>query len=225
MSLWDCNCPLLALAACHLRGMVCSQLVLFCPLFCARAWQCLRAFHVVAIPQSGLLAQISSLWLPSGAFRPDPYSKQWSPRLLVQPLLASGRCRRLRCFSAGGVTVGLLIYGFSLFTYFSSLLCFLLYFQGSAQTRQWECSLVFGNFSLFKTPFPDGAPSLLLWSLFFIFYIFSYLLSKTMGCFSGYLMSSASIQKLFCGFYSAFKCSFDEFVGKKWSPRPIPPPS
>ena len=41
----------------------------------------------------------------------------------------------------------------------------------------------------------------------FIFYIFSYLLSKTMGCFSGCLMSSAGIQKLFCGIYSAFKCS------------------
>ena len=49
----------------------------------------------------------------------------------------------------------------------------------------------------------------------FIFYIFSYLLSKTMGCFSGCLMSSASIQELFCGIYSAFKYSFDEFVGKK----------
>jgi len=41
------------------------------------------------------------------------------------------------------------------------------------------------------------------------------LLSKTMGCFSGCLMSSASIQKLFCGIYSVFKCSFDEFVGEK----------
>ena len=49
----------------------------------------------------------------------------------------------------------------------------------------------------------------------FVFYIFSYLLSKTMGCFSGYLMFSASVQKLFCGFYSALKCSFDEFVGEK----------
>ena len=29
------------------------------------------------------------------------------------------------------------------------------------------------------------------------------------------LMSSASIQKLFCGIYSVFKCSFDEFVGEK----------
>ena len=93
--------------------------------------------------------------------------------------------------------------------------CCPLCFQGSAQTRQWECFLVFGNFSLFKTPFlgrssiPPSSVS------FFVFYIFSYLLSKTMGCFSGCLMSSASIQKLFCGIYSAFKCSFDEFVGEK----------
>ena len=50
----------------------------------------------------------------------------------------------------------------------------------------------------------------------FVFYVFSYLLSKRMGCFSGCLMSSASIQKLFCGIYSAFKCFFfDEFMGDK----------
>ena len=64
----------------------------------------------------------------------------------------------------------------------------------------------------FKTPFLGWIsipPSFL--SLF-IFYIFSYLLSKTMGCLSGCLMSSASIQKLFCGICSAFKCSFNEFV-------------
>ena len=36
-----------------------------------------------------------------------------------------------------------------------------------------------------------------------------------MGCFSGCLMSSAGIQKLFCGIYLAFRCSFDEFVGEK----------
>ena len=39
------------------------------PLFRARAWRCLRlglAFRVVAIPQSGLLAQVSSLRLPLG---------------------------------------------------------------------------------------------------------------------------------------------------------------
>ena len=75
-----------------------------------------------------------------------------------------------------------------------------------------ECFLVFGNFSLFMTPFLgwNSIPT-----SFFIFYIFSYLLLKTMGCFSGCLVSFAGIQKLFCGIYSAFKCSFDEFVGKK----------
>ena len=36
-----------------------------------------------------------------------------------------------------------------------------------------------------------------------------------MICFSECLMSSASIQKLFCGIYSALKCSFDEFVREK----------
>ena len=67
----------------------------------------------------------------------------------------------------------------------------------------------------FKTPFqgwssiPTSSVSL------FVFYIFSYLLLKTMGCFPGCLMSSASIQKLFCGIYSVLKCSFDEFVGEK----------
>ena len=67
----------------------------------------------------------------------------------------------------------------------------------------------------FKTPFPGRSSIPTSFVSLFIFYIFSYLLSKTMGCFSGCLMSSASIQKLFCGIFSVFKCSFDEFVGEK----------
>ena len=38
---------------------------------------------------------------------------------------------------------------------------------------------------------------------------------KTMGCFSGRLMSAASDQKLFCKLCSPFCCSFDEFVEEK----------
>ena len=67
---------------------------------------------------------------------------------------------------------------------------------------------------LLRLPSHDGSQSLPILSLL-IFYIFCYLLLKTMGCFSGCLMSSSSIQKLFCGNYSAFKCSFHEFVGEK----------
>ena len=66
-----------------------------------------------------------------------------------------------------------------------------------------------------KTPFP-GRISVLSSSVsLFIFSVLSYLLSKTMGCFSGRLMTSASDQKLFCEVCSVFGYSFDEFVGEK----------
>ena len=58
--------------------------------------------------------------------------------------------------------------------------------------------------SFFKTPFPGRSSVPTSFVSLFVFYIFSYLLLKTMGCFSGCLMASASIQKLFCGIYSAF---------------------
>ena len=69
--------------------------------------------------------------------------------------------------------------------------------------------------SFLRLPSQDRSPSLPLLFLFLSFIFFSYLLSETMGCFSGCQVSSAGIQKLFCGIYSAFKCSFDEFVGEK----------
>ena len=47
------------------------------------------------------------------------------------------------------------------------------------------------------------------------FYLLSYLLSKTMDYLSGCLVSSASVQKLFCGIFSTFKWSFNKFVGEK----------
>ena len=70
-----------------------------------------RAFRVVAIPRSGLLAQVRSFWLRVGRSCLI-LTKHCSPRLTrfpALPPLASGGCRRLRCFSAGGVTVGLVI--------------------------------------------------------------------------------------------------------------------
>ena len=69
--------------------------------------------------------------------------------------------------------------------------------------------------SFLRLPSQDGSPSLPVLPLFLSFIFFFYLISKTMGCFSGCLMSSAGIQKLFFGIYSAFKCSFNEFVGEK----------
>ena len=69
-----------------------------------------KDFHMVAITQSGLLAQVSSLWLHWG-HSSLILKKHYSPCLPVQPPLASGGCRRLHCFSTGRVTFGLVICG------------------------------------------------------------------------------------------------------------------
>ena len=84
-------------------------------------------------------------------------------------------------------------------------------------TDSAECFLVFGNFSLFKTPFPGWSSLPTTFISFFIFYIYSYLFLKTMICFSECLLSSASIQKLLCEVYSVLKFFFffDEFVREK----------
>ena len=64
-------------------------------------------------------------------------------------------------------------------------------------------------------PFPGWSSLPTSFVSLLIFYIFSYLFSKTMVCFSGCLMSSASIQKLFCGVCSVLKCSIEELVREK----------
>ena len=145
--------------------------------------------------------------------------KHCSPHLPVQPLLVSGGCRHLRCFSVGGVTTGLIICGFYYLFIFPP--CYVALCASKARHRlgSESVSWCLETFLFLRLPFRDGALSLPLLSLSLFFFLsfifFSYLFSKTMGCFSGCLMSSAGIQKLFCGIYSAFKCSFDEFVGEK----------
>ena len=64
-------------------------------------------------------------------------------------------------------------------------------------------------------PFPGRSSLTTSFVSFLFFYIFSYLFLRTMVCFSGCLMSSASLQKLFCGVCSVSKCSFEEVVREK----------
>ena len=106
---------------------------------------------------------------------------------------------------------------------FSSWLCCPLRLQDSSQTLWWEGFLLFGNF--FFTPSLGLISVLNSFVSLFVFYILSYFLSMRMGCLSGCLVSSTSIQ-LFCGIFSEFKGSFDEFVGEKMSYSSIlgPPP-
>ena len=112
-----------------------------------------------------------------------------------------------------GAAVRRIFRGFGFF--FPSQLWCTLRFQNSPQTCGWEDFLVFGNFSSFTTPSLGRVSVPNSFVFLFVFYILSYLLSMRMGCLSGCLVSSSSIQKLFCGICSAFKWSFDEFVGEK----------
>ena len=72
-----------------------------------------------------------------------------------------------------GVAIRLVICGFYLFIYFSSQLCCPLRFQNSPQTRCWDCFLVFGNVSSFKTPFleMDLRPYLFCLSFYLLYFV------------------------------------------------------
>ena len=136
-------------------------------------------------------------------------------RLPAQPPLASGGCRRLRCFSTGSYRWAHNLWVLIIYLFFLPVM---LPSEVPRLTTDLPVRVfpgVWKILSFLRLPSQDGALSLPLLSLFLSFIFFSYLLSKTMGCFSGCLMSSAGIQKLFCGIYLMFKCSFDEFVGEK----------
>ena len=111
----------------------------------------------------------------------------------------------------------------SLGLYFSFRLFCPLRFQISPQTHQREFPGVWKILFL-KTPFPGRISIPTSFASLFMFYILSYLLSKTMGCRFGCLMYSASIQKLFCGICSVLNVLSTNLWGRKWSPHPILPP-
>ena len=83
--------------------------------------------------------------------------------------------------------------------------------------------------AVWKLLFHDSLPRMGLCPeilcLSFSLYFLSYLILKRLVCLSGYLGLSTGIQKLFRGSCSTHRWSFNVFVGRKWSPHPIPPPS
>ena len=174
MSLWGCDCPLPALAACRWRGMVCSWLALFSPLFCAWAWRCLKlglALCVVAIPQFGWLAQVNSLRLSSGhsgavlTLSHAACASLPSPRLLVT---SAGVCA---ASPLGELPLGWSSVGFN---YLFIFLPVMLPSASKACHRRGSESVSWClETSLFlRPPSRDGAPSLSLVSIFCLLYFF-----------------------------------------------------
>ena len=165
------------------------------------------------MPQFELVSHVGSLRLSSGH----------SGLVLTLSLQLVSPCSAPACCWWTQASGLLLQWGLRLGTYsvfvclfvcFNSWSCCPLWFQNSPQTQWWYVFLVFGNFS-FTTPSPGWVSIPISFVSLFIFYILSYLLLKRMGHLSGCLIFSSSIQKLFCGIFSVFNWSFDEFVGEK----------
>ena len=179
-------------------------------------------FPSLAIPRFGFLSHVSSLRLPLGhsglvlTLSNAAHTSLFSPDLLVADT-------SIWVTSLLGAVVRPVICGVCLFIYFPPGYVALWDSKTSHRPASERVSWCLET-SLFKTPFlgrvfvPNSFVPL------FIFYILSYLLSKTMGCLSGCLVSSTSIQ-LFVVFA---QCSNDLLMnlwGRKWSPHLIPLPS
>ena len=140
-----------------------------------------------------MLSQVSSFRLSSG------HSGRLYPKHAAHASLSSTDMS-IWATSPLGVMVRYVFCGF--FFFFPSQFCYPLRFQNSPQTcwfpAVWKL-LSFTTRSPGQVSVPNSFVSL------FIFYILSYLLSKRMGCLSGCLVSSTSVQNLFCRSCSAFR--------------------
>ena len=122
--------------------------------------------------------------------------------------------RRLRCFSTGSYHWAHILRVLIMYLFF---LLVMLPSEVPRLTTDSPVRVFPGIWKLlsFKTPFPGWISVLASFVSLFIFYIFSYLLWRQWAAFLGAWCSLPEFRSWFCGIYSAFKCSFDEFVGEK----------
>ena len=103
--------------------------------------------------------------------------------------------------------------------------CCSLRLQNFPQTHLWECFLVFGNFSSFKTPFPGWITVPTSFVSPFIFFILSYLLLNKWAAFLGAWCPLPAFRNCFVKFSQHSNVLLINLWGRKWSPRPTPLPS
>ena len=157
------------------------------------------------------------------AFRPIPYSKQCSPCLLAQPPLASGRCRRLCFFSAGSFHWACNLW--VLIIYFSSWLCYLLWFQVSPDSPVRVFPGVWKLLSFLRLPSQDRSLSLPLLSLFLSFIFFPTSFRRQWAAFLGAWCPLLAFRSCLVEFIRRSNVLLMNLWVRKWSPHPIPRPS
>ena len=144
---------------------------------------------------------------------------QPTPRLPAQPPLASGGYRPLLCFSTGGVTDGLLIYGFYLFIFPP---CYAVLCASKARHRLVSESVSWClETSLFlRLRSQDRAPSLPLLSLFLSFIFFPTSFWRQWAAFLGVWCPLPAFRSCFVEFTQRSNVILMNLWGRKWSPWP-----
>ena len=150
---------------------------------------------------------------------------QPAPRLPAQPPLASGGCRCLHCFSAGGVIVELVICGFNCLFIFPP--CYVALCASKARHRlsSENVSWCLETSLFLRLPSQDGAPSLPILSLFLSFIFFPTSFWRQWVAFLGAWCLLPTFRSCFVEFTRHLNVLLMNLWGRKCSPRPIPPPS
>ena len=123
------------------------------------------------------------------------------------------RCEHMSNFLAGNCDLAWFLW--SLLFLFFFRLCFPLWFLSSPLTPSVGVFPVVWKFLLLHDAIPRMGHCPQIHCLSFCLYLSFYLIPKRLLCLSGYLGSSASVQKLFCRSCSTCRWSFDVFVKEK----------
>ena len=179
---------------------------------------------MIAIPQSGLLAQVSSLRLPSGHSGPvltlsnAARASLPSPRLLVA---GAGVCAALHWGSYRWACNlwGLIIYLFCLPVMLPSVVRRLTRLGSESVSWCLETS------PFLRLPSLDGAPSLPLLSLFLSFIFFLTSFPRQWAAFLRVWCPLPAFRSCLVEFTQRLNVLLMNLWGRKWSSRPIPLPS
>ena len=147
--------------------------------------------------KSGLLSQGSSLRLPLGDSGSVLTISNAACASLSSPLLLVVDASVSAASPLGELPLGKYSVGFYYLFIFPPGYVVLCASKAHHRLGSESVSWCLETSLFFKTLFPGWSSDPTSFVPLFIFYIFSYLLSKTMGCFPGCMMSSAGIPKLF----------------------------
>ena len=141
----------------------------------------------------------------------------------VQPTLASGRCRRLCCFSAYHWAHNLWV--LTVYLFFLPVMLPSVVPRLTTDSAVRVFTGVWKLLSFLRFPSWDGTLSLLLLSLFLSFIFFPTSFQRRWVAFLGAWCHLPAFRSCFVEFTQRLNVLLMNLWGKKWSPRPIPPPS